>query len=146
MNFFCLLLRKEIRNIFFCCCICCKLFLIIIYVFCLVFGIYFDVCTMRTSETELILRTYIVTPTSTGGPATYTHTRIDGIFILRLVLVLVWLLLQSLFVYLVFCFCECVSKTQNIYIYICVGERKHTHSGTWNNGRSTEYAVRRTFC
>lgn len=27
-------------------------------------------CTIKTSETELILRTYIVTPTSTGGPAT----------------------------------------------------------------------------
>lgn len=25
-------------------------------------------CTMRTSDTELILSTYIVTPTSTGGP------------------------------------------------------------------------------
>lgn len=33
---------------------------------------YFDfneACTMRTSETELIESTYIVTPTSTGGPA-----------------------------------------------------------------------------
>lgn len=25
-------------------------------------------CTINTSETELILRTYMVTPTSTGGP------------------------------------------------------------------------------
>lgn len=28
-------------------------------------------CTIRTSETELIDSTYIVTPTSTGGPGTY---------------------------------------------------------------------------
>lgn len=26
------------------------------------------ICTINTSETELILRTYMVTPTSTGGP------------------------------------------------------------------------------
>jgi len=27
-----------------------------------------DICTILTSDSELILRTYIVTPTSTGGP------------------------------------------------------------------------------
>ena len=27
-----------------------------------------NIQTMRTSETELMLRTYMVTPTSTGGP------------------------------------------------------------------------------
>lgn len=27
-----------------------------------------SVCTISTSETELILKTYMVTPTSTGGP------------------------------------------------------------------------------
>lgn len=48
----------------------CKMFLV---------GRFFCVCTMRTSETELILRTYIVTPTSTGGPATYIYTHtFDG--------------------------------------------------------------------
>jgi len=30
---------------------------------------YYVICTMSTSDTELILRTYMVTPTSTGGPA-----------------------------------------------------------------------------
>lgn len=93
------------------------------------------ICTILTSDSELIDSTYIVTPTSTGGPAIRNHKNTVVLFrcLFRLMLLFGFVrFAQVIMLYLVFCLMIVGCRCSGWMFILCVNMASELMARGWN--------------